>query len=74
MRHHDELMTKAKRKLGVDLSEYQMLGIGACASPPFPSTLCFGTLCHLWRCFPGQRVGAVMATNKRHWPLLLARS
>lgn len=30
VRHHDELLRKAKEKLGVDLSEYEMLGIGAC--------------------------------------------
>lgn len=34
MRHHDELMNKAREKLGVDLSEYKMLGIGARAPPP----------------------------------------
>jgi len=28
VRHHDELLRKAKEKLGVDLSEYEMLGIG----------------------------------------------
>lgn len=33
MRHHDELMAKAREKLGVDLSEYKMLGIGARAHP-----------------------------------------
>ena len=33
MRHHDELMAKAREKLGVDLSEYKMLGIGACVPP-----------------------------------------
>ena len=35
MRHHDELMAKAREKLGVDLSEYKMLGIGASTPPRY---------------------------------------
>ena len=35
VRHHDELMAKAREKLGVDLSEYKMLGIGARTPPQY---------------------------------------